>query len=146
MSVGRWIIISAWVATIAFVLSVVLAVAVPAIELVAVVVSALLFFIGSVVALVAFGIGIVRSARGDDISVANLFLLQGSAPKPVRRQFLWVLVASLAAVALSFANLTVAPYAWLALMVPVGFPGLWAARHGKFPARPARPARRPTRR
>lgn len=139
---GRPIIIAAWTATVAFSVSVVLAIVAPATEVVAIGVSLILFFVGSGVGLYAFGVGIVRSAREQDVTVANLFLLQGSAPRPVRRQFLFVLLTGLAIVAVSTLNLSVAPFAWLALMIPVGFPGLWAARHGTFPPRVPKPAAR----
>jgi len=138
---GRGILLVAWSCTAVFVISVVVAVIVPGsvTNAVAVGVSVALFLVGSLVALIAFGIGVVRTARGDDVAVSNLFLLSGSAPRSVRRQFLLILFVSLIPVGVSFANLAIAPYTWLALMVPVGFPGLWAARHGTFPPRPERP-------
>lgn len=123
-----------------FAAAVVLGVLWPASEIVAVGVSVAALLLGSGLALYGFGVGLVRSARGDDVSVANLFLLQGSAPRGVRRHFAAIVAVSLIVVAVSFANLTIAPYSWLELMVPVGFPSLWAARHGVFPARPARTA------
>jgi hypothetical protein len=138
ITVGRGILVAAWACTVPFAVSVALAVVIPGgvTEGIAVGVAVALFFVGSGVALVAFGWGLVRSARGDDVAVANLFFLSGSAPRPVRRRFLLILLVSFVPVAISFANLEIAPYTWLALMVPVGFPGLWAARHGTFPARP----------
>lgn len=139
---GRPIVIAAWIATGLFGVSVLLAIVAPSTDAVAIGVSLVLFFVGSGVGLYAFGVGIVRSAREQDVTVANLFLLQGSAPRPVRRQFLFVLLTGLAIVAVSTLNLSVAPFAWLALMIPVGFPGLWAARHGTFPPRVPKPATR----
>jgi hypothetical protein len=143
---GQRIVTTTWAATVLFAVAVVLGVTWPATELVAIWVSVVLFFVGSFVALYAFGKGIVRSTRGDDVSVANLFFLQGSAPRNVRRHFLAILVASLAVVGLSILNLTIAPYAWLELMVSVGMPALWAARHGTFPTRtsPAQGANEPS--
>ena len=132
---GRRIVIAAWVCTCLFAGTVLAALADSVANTIAIATSIVLFFVGSGVALVAFGIGIVRSARGDDVAVSNLFFLSGSAPTPVKRQFLAVLLVSIAVVALSILNRTVAPWTWLALMVPIGFPGLWAARHGTFPAR-----------
>lgn len=133
---GRRIVLSAWVVTGVFAIAVVLGVVWPASQRVAIGVSVAGFLLGSGVALYGFGVGIVRSARGDDVSVANLFLLQGSAPRIVRRHFGGIVLVSLVVVGVSFANLKIAPYSWLELMVPVGFPSLWAARHGVFPARP----------
>ena len=45
-----------------------------------------LFLLALVIWFYAFGVGVVRSARGEDIGVANLFFLQGSAPRDVRLQ------------------------------------------------------------
>lgn len=145
---GRSIIIPAWIATALSVVSVTVTVIAPGqiTDGIAVGVAVAWFVIGSGVALAAFVMGIVRSARGDDVAVSNLFLLSGSAPKAVRRQFLCIFVVSLLPVAVSFLNLTIAPYTWLALMVPIGAPGLWAARHGTFPPRPMRPERPAARR
>jgi hypothetical protein len=86
----------------------------------------------------AFACAVARSARGDDIAVASLFFLQGSAPRDVRRRLVGAVVASTAvAVATMFAN----PYVVLVPMLPLGLAGVWAARHGTFPPRAARAPR-----
>lgn len=89
----------------------------------------------------AFGLGLVRSARGDDVAVANLFLLQGSAPTVVKRHLFGALGLS---VVIALATGFRAPAGFLVPMLPLGLAGMWAARHGTFPARGStapRPAR-----
>jgi hypothetical protein len=90
-------------------------------------------FLGSLpVWVYALGLAIVRSGRGDDIAVANLFFLQGSAPAEVRKQLLGAFAASIAvAIATAWAN----PFSVLVPMLPLGLVGLWGARHGTFPPR-----------
>ena len=81
----------------------------------------------------AFGLGVVRSARGDDVTVGNLFFLVGSAPDDVRRRLFAALAASVVvAAATAWAN----AFAALEPMLPLALLPLWAARHGTFPARP----------
>lgn len=145
---GRLIVIVSWVATLLALGSVVVAVVAPGrvTNGIAVGIAVTWFVLGSAVAFLAFVLGIVRSARGDEVAVSNLFLLSGSAPKSIRRQFAAIALVSLIPVGVSFANLAIAPYTWLALMVPVGAPGLWAARYGSFPPRAERIRRPPPRR
>jgi len=102
-----------------------------------------LFLASLAVWVYAFGRAIVRSTHGDDIGVANLFFLVGSAPPTQRRHLMGSLAASVVvAVVAMFSN----PYVVLVPMLPLGLAGAWAARHGTFPPRPARPAARGGRR
>jgi hypothetical protein len=110
-----------------------------------------------VAGLAAFAAALVRAAarsRREELSVAGLFLLTGSAPVAVRRAMLGALaVQTVVAIATAAAR----PFTPLAfgVLVPtlgLGACGLWAARHGTFPPRrhgaqrpapapaPARPA------
>ena len=98
-----------------------------------------------VVGLAAFAAALVRAAgrsRREELSVAGLFLLTGSAPSDIRR----VLLGCLAAQTLvAFATAAARPFTPLAfgVLVPtfgLGACGLWAARHGTFPAKGVRPA------
>jgi hypothetical protein len=76
----------------------------------------------------------VRTARQEDsITVTSLFLLQGSAPRPVRRLLLGGLVISLVVVVLSAAR---EPFGILQPVFPLGLCATWAARHGTFPRIP----------
>jgi hypothetical protein len=104
-------------------------------DAVAIGVALLLFFVACGVFLYAFGVGIARTARGDNVAVANLFFLQGSAPRPVKRQFLWMFLACLA---IAVATIVAEPFGVLVPMLPPGLAGVWAARHGRFPPRPRR--------
>ena len=97
------------------------------------IVVALALFLASLVAFAyAFVVAAARTADGDDVVVANLFLLQGSAPTPVRRQFLAVF---LVCTVIACATVVWAPFGILVPMLPIGLAGVWAARHGTFPPR-----------
>jgi fatty acid desaturase len=112
-----------------------------ALEIVAIVTALVLFVIGVGTCLYAFGKGLARSTEGDNVAVSNLFFLQGSAPAPVKRRFLWMFLVCLAITAVSASGLNGFPV--LVPMLPVGLAGTWAARHGVFPPRPpAAPRRR----
>jgi len=87
----------------------------------------------------AFGVGLARSTRGDNVAVANLFFLQGSAPRPVRRRFLLMFLVCLAVTA---ATAAWEPFGVLVPMLPIGLAGVWAARYGVFPPRPVAGPRR----
>ncbi len=104
-----------------------------------------LFFVAIAVFVYAFALALARTTRGDDIAVASLFFLQGSAPLVVRRTF-----AVLFLVCLAIAAGTAAWqfFSVLVPMLPIGRAGLWAARYGTFPPRlPAtRRSRPPSRR
>jgi len=102
---------------------------------------ALLLFLVSVGTFVyAFGVGMARSARGDNVAVSNLFFLQGSAPKPVKRDFL---ILFLVCLAITVGTAAWEPFGVLVPMLPIGLAGVWAARYGVFPPRPpALPRRR----
>ena len=80
----------------------------------------------------AFGLAVVRTTRGDDVVVASLFFLQGSAPRRVQLELLGALgVCVLVAAATGAAN----PFGVLVPMLPLGLIGLWGARHGTYPPR-----------
>lgn len=131
---GRGIIGFGWAANALFAVTAI-PVAVGANDLIGVAIGvSLLLFLVSVGAFVyAFLLAMSRSAEGDDVAVANLFFLQGSAPKPIRWKFLGMF-----AVCLAIAAATAAwePFGVLVPMLPVGLAGTWAARYGVFPPRP----------
>ena len=105
-------------------------------DLVAFVVSVVLFAIGVVLFVWAYGVAVVRS-RDEEIAVTSLFFLAGSAPARVR----WQLLGSTAVeVVVAAVTAGVRPFTSLAagVLVPVyglGLCGLWAARSGRFPPR-----------
>lgn len=101
--------------------------------LVAVAVALVLFLIGCVVFLWAFGIAVGRS-RTDAIGIGGLYFLQGSAPRAVQVALL-VPFGVQVAVALVTAGLR--PFTSLAfgVLVPMfglAQAGLWGARYGHF--------------
>ena len=97
-------------------------------------VSLVLFLAGTILCMYAFGKGLARSARGDNVAVSNLFFLSGSAPQPVRRQFVWIFVASFVVTCVTASGLD--GFSVLVPMLPIGLAGTWGARHGVFPPRP----------
>ena len=101
-------------------------------RLLPIVVALVLFFVAIGAFVYAFVLAAARSADGDNVAVANLFFLQGSAPRAVQRQFLAIFgVCLLVAVA----TVVWAPFGFLVPMLPVGLAGVWAARDGTFPPR-----------
>jgi hypothetical protein len=138
---GRGIVAFGWTANGLFAITAIpVAAGLDAIIGVAIVVALGLFLVSIGAFAYAFVLALSRSTRGDDVAVANLFFLQGSAPKAIRRQFLWMFL-----VCLAIAGATAAwePFGVLVPMLPVGLAGTWAARYGVFPPRPvAQPRRR----
>jgi hypothetical protein len=133
---GRSIMVWGWVTDALFA-----ATAIPAAFLdsdvakgVGIAVSLVLFFAGTILCAYAFGKGLARSARGDNVAVSNLFFLSGSAPESVRRQFLWIFVVSFVVTCVTASGLD--GFSVLVPMLPIGLAGTWGARHGVFPPRP----------
>jgi hypothetical protein len=105
-----------------------------AFEGVAIGVSLTLFAASLAVWAYGFGLAVVRSSRGDDVTVPALFFLAaGAAPTNVRRQLLGSLAVS---VAIAVVTVRANPFSALVPMLALGLAGLWAARHGSFPPRP----------
>ena len=132
---GRSIIIGGWVAFALFALTIVPDTAgLHAFDGVSAGVALTCFLVSLPLWLYAFGLGVMRNARGENVGVGNLFFLTGSAPVHVRRQLMGVLVLSvLLAGATAWAN----AFAVLEPMLPFALAGLWGARHGEFAARDA---------
>jgi hypothetical protein len=130
---GRWIIVTSWVAVGVFAITIVPnAAGLDALDGVAAGVALGLFLAALVIWCYGFAVAVVRSARGDDIGVANLCFLQGSAPRDVRRQLFAALgVSCVVALATVWAN----AFAVLEPMFPLALMTLWAARYGTFHAR-----------
>ena len=138
---GRGIIRFGWVANALFIATAVPAAAgIDAFGAVSVVVALVLFFTSIGAFVYAFVVAATRSANGDNIAVANLFFLQGSAPREVQRNFLWMFVVCLV---VATATVVWTPFSFLVPMLPIGLAGMWAARYGTFPPR-LPPTRRPS--
>jgi hypothetical protein len=133
---GRAIVRAGWIANAVFAVTAIPAVlGVDAMLDVAIGVSLVLFLISCGAFLYAFGVGIARSARGDNVAVANLFFLQGSAPRDVQRTFIAMFVVC---VVIAVATIVGEPFGILVPMLPPGLAGVWAARYGTFPPRVGR--------
>ena len=130
---GRSIVVVSWATLALFVVTIVPdASGGHAFDGVASGVALTLFLVSLPIWLYAFGLAVVRSARGDEIGVGSLFFLRGSAPSDVRRRLLGALVLSLVvAGATAWAN----AFAVLEPMLPMALGGRWGARHGTFPSR-----------
>jgi hypothetical protein len=141
---GQAIIRVSWVGNVVFAITAIpVALGLDDLQPVAVATALGLFAVSLVVWVWAFAVAVARSTNGDDIAVGNLFLVEGSAPKPVKVQLF-----SSFAVCLVIAALTAVadPFGVLVPMLPLGLIGLWGARHGTYGLRPeARPEVRPLR-
>ncbi len=123
-------------ATGVFVACAVLAAVFPVLHIPFAVVSSVLFAAGTVAFLMAYGRAITRS-REEDVSVANIYAMSGSTPKPIQRRFhaLTVLQTTAAVVTSAIHPFTPQAFGILAPMLGLGLAGLWAARHGRFAER-----------
>ncbi len=137
---GRGIIVASWAGNVIFLVTAVPpALGLSAFDGVAVGTALALFFVSLGVWAWAFAVAVARSAQGDEIVVANLFGTIGDAPRVIRLHLFGSLVACIViAIGTAAAN----PFGVLVPMLPLGFVGLWAARHGTFPPRPAPGPRR----
>jgi hypothetical protein len=141
---GQAIIRVSWAGNVVFALTAIpVALGLDDLQPVAVVTALGLFAVSLGVWIWAFAVAVVRSTNGDDIAVGNLFLVEGSAPKPVRVQLFSSFGACLVITAVTAAA---DPFGVLVPMLPLGLIGLWGARHGTYGLRPeARPEVRPLR-
>ncbi len=132
---GRSIIVASWVANAVFALTAIpFALGVDDFEEVAVGTALVLFGLSLVVWAWALAVAFSRSAQGEDLEVASLFLTVGGAPTEVR----WQLFGAFGACLLvTVASAAADPFGVLVPMLPFGLVGLWAARLGVFPPRPA---------
>jgi hypothetical protein len=138
---GRGILGFGWFANALFAVSAIpVAAGVDDLLGVAIGVALLLFLVSVGVFVYAFAIALARSTRGDNVAVANLFFLQGSAPTAIKHKFFWMFLVCLA---ITLGTAAWDPFGVLVPMLPVGLAGMWAARYGVFPPRPvAQPRRR----
>ena len=98
--------------------------------------SVVAFVAGCAAFVWSYGIAVGRS-RTEELSVAGLWFLSGSAPAAVRRRLLAALVLqSVIAVAAAAARpFTAVAFGVLFPMLGLGLVGLWGARFGEFPER-----------
>ena len=131
---GRSIVLASYVTFGVFVVTIVPdAAGVHAFDGVAAFTALGLFLVSLPIWIYAFGLAVMRSGRGDDINVPNLFFLSGSAPNDVRRPLLVIVALSIVvAGATAWAN----AFSVLEPMLPLALLPLFGALHGTFPARP----------
>lgn len=144
---GQAIRRASWAGTAVFTLTAVAAAVAPStFKPLALAVAVTLFAVGCAIFLWAFLVVAGRS-RTDRMALAQIWFLTGTpTPKEVRRSLLGALAVQ---VVVGLATAGARPYTSLAagVLVPMwglGLCGLWAARHGTFPPRPADTRRRGT--
>ena len=134
---GQTLVNLAWAGTGLFVASSTAAAIAPdALGLASAVVACVLFAIGCVAFLWAYALGVTRS-RDEQVSLAGLFFLSGSAPRAVAFRLRLALAVQIVAATVTA---SVRPFTDLAfgVLVPVfglGMMSLWGGRHGTFAAR-----------
>ncbi len=134
---GRWIIVASWCTTVLFALAAVPALIDPQ-DAIAVffTVSVVLFLAGCALFMVDLVLAAARS-RDDAMGIGGLFFLAGSAPRRVQLHLLGSLAAQVVVAVGAAALDPFTPLAFGTLVPTIGlaFCGLWAVRHGLFPAR-----------
>jgi hypothetical protein len=137
---GRAVLVVAWSANVLFAVTAApVALGAESLDVVAVVVAVALFLFSLPVWGYAFAVAVARSARGEDVTLVRLFLLDPGAPAYAR----WHLYSALAVcVAIAAATAAANPFGVLVPMLPLGLVGVWGARHGRYPPRSAYPHRR----
>jgi hypothetical protein len=98
-------------------------------------VSGLLFLGGSAAFTAGFLVAVGRS-RTEEIHLAGLFYLTGTAPRQVRRAVLGLWFVQIATATISVTTVS-PPWGVMAPVWGIGLATLWSARHGRFPARGA---------
>lgn len=135
--IGGALLVSDWAGTAAFAVTATAAVVWSAARPIAAAVSLVLFAVGIVTFLVAYGLAVLRS-RTDAIGIGGLYFLAGDvAPAAVRRRFMAALAVQVVA---GLAAAAARPFTSLAfgILVPMfglGLSGLWGARYGTFARR-----------
>jgi len=138
---GAAIIRSSWIGTAVFLVAVSVAAPLPAARLPAAIVDLALFLGGCGVFMVGLALAVVRS-RERNIDLWNLSILEGVAPRRVRRAILGALgVEVVAALATAWISAALA-FGILVPMWALGHGLLWGARHGDFTPRQPQDRRR----
>ncbi|MBM3684491.1 MAG: hypothetical protein FJW83_08120 [Actinobacteria bacterium] len=134
---GEQILRAALWGTALFVVACVAMAAVPEVAVAAgVAVSFALFLAGSATFLVGFLRAVERS-RTEEVHLAGLFFLAGTAPRRTRVMLLGALALQVVAAvaAASVRPFTPVAFATLAPVYGLGLTALWGARHARFPRR-----------
>ncbi len=134
---GRSIIAVSWACTAVFTLAAIPALIDPRDAVAAFfAVSVVLFVAGCALFMVVLVLAAARS-REDAMGMGGLFFLAGSAPPPVQRHLLGSLAIQVVVAIVAAALDPFTPLAFGTLVPTIGLAlcGLWAVRHGLFPAR-----------
>ena len=134
---GRWILVASWTCTAVFALAAVPALIDPQDAVAAFfAVSVVLFLAGCALFMIDLVLAAARS-RDDAMGIGGLFFLAGSAPRGVQRHLLGSLAVQVVVAVGAAALDPFTPLAFGTLVPTIGlaFCGLWAVRHGLFPAR-----------
>lgn len=134
---GRWILVASWLCTGVFTLAAVPALIDPDDAVAAFfAVSVVLFLAGCALFMVDLVLAAARS-RDDAMGIGGLFFLAGSAPRVVQGHLLGSLTVQVVVAVAAAALDPFTPLAFGTLVPTIGlaFCGLWAVRHGLFPAR-----------
>lgn len=133
MAEGRAIVVTSWVSNAVLAVAVLPPVfGIDAFDGASVAVSMVSFLVSMVVWVWALVVAALRTTRGDDVQVASLFLVQGAVAGTPRRSLYRSFGVCLVITVIAAAS---DPFVVLAPMLPLGFVGLWGARHGVYPAR-----------
>lgn len=127
---------ASWVGTVVFAVWAFLAVAFESVQVVALAVDIVLFFVGIVAFLVAYVRAIARS-RDVVLGVGGIYFLAGAASRKVQVKLLSSVGIQLivALITASMRPFTTLAFGMLVPMYGVGVAGLWGAFHGVFPER-----------
>ncbi len=142
MSDGDRIVIAAAAGTAGFALSATAGVIWPDVfGLASAVVSGALFAIGCGAFVVGFLAGVGRS-RAEEVDLAGLFFLTGTAPAPIRRRLrgLTLLQVVIACTAASIRPFTESAFGVLVPVFGLGLMALWGGRYGDFADKGPEPA------
>ena len=130
---GRAIVVASWSTLGLFaIIAICDAAGLHALNTPATIVSVALFLASLPIWIYAFGLALVRSARGDDIAVSTWVFLTSSAPKEQRNLLLG---ATGACVVVALATAWANPFSVLVPMFQLACAALWGARHGVYSAR-----------
>lgn len=133
---GAFLIRASWVGTIVFGVWAFLAVAFESVEVVALTIDVVLFFVGIAAFLVAYARAIARS-RDVVLGVGGIYFLAGAATRELQVKLLSSVAVQLivALITASMRPFTALAFGMLVPMYGVGVAGLWGAFHGVFPER-----------
>lgn len=137
---GRGIVWSGWIGTAVFLVTTVVAAAVPSARIVAVLVDLGFLLAGSGLYMWGWAVAAGRS-RDSQISLWNLILLEDAAPNRIRARLLGAVGVQVIVAAATCWITAALAFGWLVPVWGIAHCELWGARYGVFAAREPAPAR-----